>query len=98
MAEGEDGDFFHAINEEAPVENPIMLGRARRLCDIPAPSQTIQPWRFGHPETKATCLRLTPTHVIEGPEARAHREPPGPERWRNRNRTYPSIAATMADQ
>ena len=40
------------------VENPIMLGHVRRLFDIPAPSQTIQPWQFGHPETKATCLWL----------------------------------------
>ena len=86
------------------VENPIMLGHVRRLFDIPAPSQTIQPWQFGHPETKATCLwlrslpRLNPTHVVDGREARVHREPPGPERWRNRSRTYPGIAAAMAEQ
>ena len=49
------------------VENPIMLGHVRQLFDIPAPSQTIQPRQFGHPETKATCLwlrglpRLKPT-------------------------------------
>ena len=58
----------------------------------------------GHPETKATCLwlqglpRLTPTAVVEGREARVHREPPGPERWRNRSRTYPGIATAMAHQ
>ena len=57
------------------VENPIMLGHVRRLFDIPAPSQTIQPWQVGHPETKATCLwlrslpRLTPTSLVEGREA-----------------------------
>ena len=56
------------------------------------------------PETKATCLwlkglpRLTPTAVVAGREARVHREPPGPERWRNRSRTYPGIAAAMAEQ
>ena len=79
------------------------LGLEELLFDIPAPSQTIQPWQFGHPETKATCLwlrglpRLTPTHIVEGREARVHREPPGPERWRNRSRTYQGIAAAMAD-
>jgi hypothetical protein len=67
-------------------------------------SQSVQPWQFGHPETKATCLwlkglpRLTPTDIVEGREARVHREPPGPERWRNRNRTYPGIAEAMASQ
>jgi hypothetical protein len=86
------------------VENPIMLGHVRRLFDIPAPSQTIQPWQHGHPETKATCLwlkglpRLTPTAMVAGREARVHREPPGPERWRNRSRTCPGIASAMAEQ
>ena len=86
------------------VENPIMLGHVRRLFDIPAPSQTIQPWQFGHPETKATCLwlrslpRLRPTHVVDGRDARVHREPPGPDRWRNRSRTFEGIATAMAEQ
>ena len=86
------------------VENPIMLGHVRRLFDIPARSQTIQPWLHGHPETKATCLwlkglpRLTPTCIVAGRDARVHREPPGPERWRNRSRTYPGIAAAIAEQ
>jgi hypothetical protein len=86
------------------VENPIMLGHVRRLFDLPAPSQTIQPWAFGHPETKATRLwlrglpRLVPTRIVEGRDARVHREPPGPERWRNRSRTYLGIAAAMAEQ
>ena len=42
--------------------------------------------------------RLKPTHIVEGREARVHREPPGPDRWRNRSRTYPGIAAAMAEQ
>jgi hypothetical protein len=97
-------DMLRAPVPRIAVENPIMLGHVRRLFDIPAPSQTIQPWEFGHPETKATCLwlkglpRLTPTAVVEGREARVHREPPGPDRWRNRSRTYPGIAAAMAEQ
>lgn len=67
------------------------------------PDQIIQPWQFGHGETKATCLwlknlpRLTPTNVVEGRHARVHREPPGPDRWKNRSRTYPGIAEAMAD-
>jgi hypothetical protein len=88
-------DMLRAPIPRIAVENPIMLGHVRRLFDIPAPSQTIQPWQHGHPETKATCLwlrslpRLRPTHVVDGHDARVHREPPGPDRWRNRSRTYP---------
>ena len=51
-------DMLRAPIPRIAVENPIMLGHVRRLFDIPAPSQTIQPWQFGHPETKATCLWL----------------------------------------
>jgi hypothetical protein len=99
--------FLGLLRAPAPriaVENPIMLGHVRRLFGVPAPTQTIQPWQFGHPETKATCLwlkglpSLRPTHVVEGREARVHREPPGPDRWRNRSRTFEGIAAAMADQ
>ena len=97
-------DMLRAPIPRIAVENPIMLGHVRRLFDIPAPSQTIQPWQHGHPETKATCLwlrslpRLQPTQVVDGRDARVHRDPPGPERWRNRSRTYPGIAAAMAEQ
>jgi site-specific DNA-cytosine methylase len=90
--------------EHAPkriaLENPVSIISSR----IRKPDQIIQPWQFGHPETKATCLwlknlpRLTPTNVVEGREARVHREPPGPDRWKNRSRTYPGIAAAMASQ
>jgi len=71
---------------------------------IRKPDQIIQPWQFGHPETKATCLwlknlpKLTPTNVVEGRHARVHRESPGPDRWKNRSRTLPGIAAGMAEQ
>ena len=56
---------------------------------IRKPDQIIQPWQFGHGETKATCLwlkglpKLTPTNVVEGREARVHRMPPGPDRWKD---------------
>jgi hypothetical protein len=82
------------------IENPIgiMSTRYRK------PDQIIQPWQFGHGETKATCLwlkglpKLVPTNIVEGRTARVHREPPGPDRWKNRSRTYQGIADAMADQ
>ncbi len=82
------------------LENPISIisSRERR------PDQIVQPWQFGHSETKATCLwlhnlpPLRPTNVVEGREARVHREPPGPDRWKNRSRTFSGIASAMADQ
>lgn len=59
---------------------------------------------FGHGETKATCLwlkglpLLMPTDFVEGREARIHRMPPSPDRWRERSRTFDGIGAAMADQ
>ena len=82
------------------IENPvcIMSSLWRK------PDQTIQPWQFGHGETKATCLwlkglpTLTPTNIVEGREARVHRLPPGPDHWKERSRTYEGIASAMAQQ
>jgi site-specific DNA-cytosine methylase len=82
------------------IENPIgiMSTRYRK------PDQIIQPWQFGHGETKATCLwlkglpKLQSTNIVEGRYARVHREPPSPDRWKNRSRTYQGIADAMADQ
>ncbi len=82
------------------IENPvcIMSSLWRK------PDQTIQPWQFGHPETKATCLWLkglpclVPTDVVEGREARVHRLPPTPDRWKLRSTTYQGIAEAMASQ
>lgn len=82
------------------VENPISVISSR----IRKPDQIIQPWMFGHGETKATCLwlknlpKLVPTNIVKGRAARVHRESPGPERWKNRSRTFPGIAAAMASQ
>ena len=83
------------------IENPIgILSTQWRK-----PDQIIQPWQFGHPETKATCLwligdlpKLTPTKIVEGRLARVHREPPAPDRWKKRSRTYQGIAEAMAEQ
>lgn len=86
--------------EHIAVENPVSVVSSR----IRKPDQIIQPWQFGHGETKATCLwlknlpRLKPTNVVEGRYNRAHRMSPGPNRWKDRSRTYPGIAQAMADQ
>lgn len=82
------------------LENPVSIISSR----IRKPDQVIQPWQFGHGETKATCLwlknlpLLTPTQVVEGREARVHKMPPTPDRWKKRSETYPGIAAAMAAQ
>ena len=82
------------------VENPPgKIGTAIRPAD-----QYVQPWWFGHGETKMTGLwlkelpRLVPTWVVQGREARTHREAPGADRWKRRSRTLPGIAGAMAAQ
>lgn len=82
------------------IENPvcIMSSLYRK------PDQIIQPWQFGHGETKATCLwlkglpLLVPTDIVEGRESRIHRMPPSPDRWKERSKTYTGIAEAMARQ
>lgn len=82
------------------IENPvcIMSSLYRK------PDQILQPWQFGHGETKATCLwlkglrPLAPTNIVEGREARIHHMAPSPERWKERSKTFPGIAEAMADQ
>lgn len=82
------------------IENPVSVISSR----IRQPDQIIHPWQFGHGETKATCLwlknlpRLKPTHVVAGRESRVWKMPPGPERWKERSRTYEGIAHAMAAQ
>lgn len=82
------------------IENPI----SKISTSIRKPDQIIQPWQFGHGETKATCLwlknlpPLVPTNIVEGREAKVHRMPPGLNRWKERSRTYQGIALAMADQ
>lgn len=82
------------------LENPVSVISSR----IRKPAQVIQPWQFGHGETKATCLwlknlpPLVPTNIVDGRENRVHRMPPGPDRWRERSRTFMGIADAMADQ
>ena len=82
------------------IENPV--GRLSSV--LRKPHQVIQPWQFGHGETKKTCLwlknlpLLVPTNVVEGREARIHRMPPSKDRWKERSRTYQGIADAMAEQ
>jgi len=97
--------FWNAPIERIAVENPIMHKHAKALIrNYAPPAQTIQPWQFGHGEIKGTCLwlrglpKLTPTQIVEGRTARVHRMPPGPDRWKERSRTFSGVAEAMADQ
>ncbi len=82
------------------IENPV----GRMSTVYRKPDQIIQPWQHGHGETKATCLwlnglpKLTPTNIVDGREARIHRMAPGPDRAKERSRTYLGIAKAMAEQ
>ena len=97
-------DFFMSLAtckiKRKAIENPVgIMSTVWRK-----PDQIIQPWQFGHGETKATCLwldgldDLRPTNIVDGRLARVHKMPPGPDRWKERSRTYAGIAAAMADQ
>lgn len=82
------------------VENPISIISTK----IRKPDQIIQPWMFGHGETKATCLwlknlpPLQPTDVVDGRKPVVHYASPSPDRWKVRSRTYLGIAEAMAQQ
>lgn len=82
------------------IENPISIISSK----IRKPEQIIQPWEYGHGETKATCLwlknlpRLQPTKIVDGREARVHKLAPSPDRWKERSRTYLGVAEAMAAQ
>ncbi len=97
-------DFFmelaNAPIEKIAVENPIGI-----MSSIwRPPDQIVQPWQFGHGETKATCLwlknldPLEPTGIVEGREQRIWKMPPGPERGKERSKTFQGIAKAMAEQ
>ncbi|MCL2714603.1 MAG: hypothetical protein FWD68_08510 [Alphaproteobacteria bacterium] len=98
-------DCWNAPIERIAVENPVMHKYAKqRIRDYAPPAQSIQPWQFGHGETKRTCLwlknlpPLQPTQIVEGREHRVHRMPPSPNRWKERSRFFPGIAQAMAEQ
>lgn len=82
------------------LENPISIISSK----IRKPDQIIQPWQFGHGETKATCLwlkglpLLVSTKIVGGRKPRVHFASPGPNRWKERSRTIQGIADAMAEQ
>jgi len=82
------------------IENPVSIISSH----IRKPDQIIQPWQFGHGETKKTCLwlknlpLLTPTEIVDGRDPRVHWCSPGKDRWKERSRTYSGIARAMAEQ
>jgi hypothetical protein len=97
-------EFFMSLaNAPIPriaIENPVCIMSTKWR----KPDQIVQPWQFGHGETKATCLwlkglpLLTPTDVVDGREARVHKLPPSADRWKLRSTTYEGIADAMASQ
>ncbi len=96
--------FFKMLAESdiprIAIENPIGI----MSTHYRKPDQIIQPWQYGHGETKSTCLwlknlpQLQPTNIVEGRVGRVWREPPGPDRWKKRSITYQGIADAMAEQ
>lgn len=97
-------DFFTHFAEfngcPTAVENPIGI----MSTHFRKPDQIIQPWQFGHGETKATCLwlnglpKLIPTNIVEGREQRIWKMPPSKDRAKMRSKTYPGIAKAIANQ
>jgi site-specific DNA-cytosine methylase len=82
------------------LENPISIISSI----IRKPDQIIQPWQHGHGETKSTCFwlknlpLLLPSNIVEGREGRIWKMGPSENRWKERSRTFPGIAAAMAHQ
>lgn len=103
----ESAEFFRAfLNADIPliaVENPIPHKYALKIIGRKY-DQIIQPWMFGHGETKATCLwlkglkPLKPTNIVDGRIQRLHRLPPSKDRAKLRSKTFPGIAKAMAEQ
>ena len=82
------------------IENPISIISST----IRPPDQIIQPWQYGHGEVKSTCFwlknlpKLKATNIVAGREPKVHMMPPGPDRWKERSRTYLGVAEAMALQ
>ena len=92
--------FANANCERIAIENPIgIMSTVWRK-----PDQIIQPWQFGHGETKATCLwlkglpLLKPTNIVSGREQRVWRLPPSKDRAKIRSKTYLGIARAMVER
>lgn len=98
-------DCWNAPVERIAVENPVMHRYAKeRIRNYQEPAQSVQPWQFGHGETKRTCFwlknlpPLVPTNIVDGRAPRVHHMSPGPDRWKERSRTFEGVAQAMADQ
>ena len=100
--------FLACLNANASfvaVENPVMHKYAREIVGRKA-NFSVQPWQFGDPAKKRTCFwtnglpPLTPTSNLTAADAKpdCHYASPGPDRWKERSRTYPGIASAIADQ
>jgi len=82
------------------LENPVSVISSK----IRKPDQVIQPYEYGEPFRKTTCIwlkglpRLQPTKIVNQRKQQCWLESPGPDRWKRRSRTYPGIASAMADQ
>ena len=93
-------DLYNCGIPKIAIENPIGV----MSSEFRKPDQIIQPWQFGHCETKATCLwlknlpKLEPTNIVEGREQKIWRLPPSKDRAKLRSKTYPGIAKAMAEQ
>lgn len=96
-------DLWNAPIEKIAIENPIMHKHAVERIGLRY-SFSVQPWQFGHGETKRTCFwsknlpPLIPTNIVDGREAKVHKMPPSKDRWKERSRTYSGIAQAMAEQ
>ena len=94
-------EFYNAAHiPKRCIENPI----PHKHANLPKHTQTVQPWEYGHGETKRTCLwlhglpKLQPTNIVSGREARVHKMPPGPNRQKERSRFFTGVAEAMAEQ
>jgi hypothetical protein len=100
--------FSRFLNAPIPricIENPLMHKHAKAaIAGYVEFSQSVQPWQFGHGETKRTCFwlkglpLLKPTNIVDGRHARVHLASPGPDRWKERSKFFTGIADAMADQ
>ena len=96
-------ELWNAPIPRIALENPVMVGYAKQIIGVNQ-TQTIQPWQFGDGETKRTCLwlknlpKLKPTNIVNGRGNAVHYASPGPNRWKERSRTFPGIALAVAEQ
>ena len=97
--------LWNAPIDHIAIENPVMHKYAKeRIVNYEPFAQSVQPWEYGHGETKRTCLwlknlpPLKPTNIVDGREARVHKASPGPDRWKERSRFFSGIANAMASQ